>query len=562
MQKKSETYFQKFEEDISSYSLPERFTFPFYYTPHPLATMAARQLQEYLTAQNDFEHNFGLENPSDSKAIGKMFGVLVVQNVSGELGFISAFSGKLANANHHKLFVPPVFDILDEKGFFLKIEKELNALNEEIKNLEQADNLKELFLELKENKLQSEQEIGDFKKEIKKNKQKRKLERLALTTTNDKEEKLEYLRKTSVAEQFRLKKIKKNWGKQLGHIQEKIDTKLNVVKTLKEKRKKKSALLQQQLFESYSFLNAKGNVADLLEVFDIFNQIPPAGAGECAAPKLLQYAYENKLNPICMAEFWWGKAPLSEIKKHKNFYPACRGKCEPILTHMLNGLSVDANPMLNQSGATAELTVLYEDEYLLVIDKPSGFLSVPGKNIKDSVYLRIKERYPEADGPLLVHRLDMSTSGVLLIAKSEYIYVKLQQQFIKRSIKKRYIAVLAGKLENNSGKIDLPLRVDLNDRPRQLVCYDYGKKATTQWKRVKSTNSETMVAFYPITGRTHQLRVHAAHVSGLNTPIKGDDLYGKKAKRLFLHAQKLEFVHPITKKKVIVSAPLPALFEI
>ena len=284
---------------------------------------------------------------------------------------------------------------------------------------------------------------------------------------------------------------------------------------------------------------------------EIFNNNPPAGAGECAAPKLLNYAFEHQLKPIAMAEFWWGQSPKSEIRKHKQFYPACKSKCEPILlSHMLMGLEMESNPFEENPAAGKNIEIVYEDDILLVINKPAEFLSVPGKKISDSVYQRMKEKYPEATGPLVVHRLDMSTSGLMLIAKDEATYVKLQSQFIKRTISKRYVALLDGVLHDNEGSIDLPLRVDLEDRPRQLVCYDHGKPAQTKWKKIKIINNQTLVYFYPITGRTHQLRVHASHELGLKTPIIGDDLYGTKSNRLHLHAEQLIFIHPISNKKI------------
>lgn len=252
-----------------------------------------------------------------------------------------------------------------------------------------------------------------------------------------------------------------------------------------------------------------------------------------------------------MAEFWWGQSPKSEIRKHKQFYPACKSKCEPILaSHMLKGLNMEPNPFEENPAENKEIEIVYEDDVLAIINKPAEFLSVPGKIITDSVYQRMKERYPNSTGPLIVHRLDMSTSGLLLIAKNEETYIKLQSQFIKRTIKKRYVALLDGVVLENEGVINLPLRVDLEDRPRQLVCYEHGKQAQTKWKVIEIKNNQTRVYFYPITGRTHQLRVHASHELGLKTPIVGDDLYGKKANRLHLHAEKITFIHPNSKEEL------------
>ncbi|HSD14594.1 MAG TPA: RluA family pseudouridine synthase, partial [Flavobacterium sp.] len=323
-----------------------------------------------------------------------------------------------------------------------------------------------------------------------------------------------------------------------------------------EERKQKSADLQQQLFDQYHFLNNKGETKSLCAIFETTALLkPPAAAGECAAPKLLQYAYLNNLQPIAMAEFWWGESPKSEIRKHGQFYPACRGKCEPILGHMLEGLKVDENPLLINPALGVQLETIYEDDYLAVINKPAEFLSVPGINIMDSVYERMKLKYPEATGPLIVHRLDMATSGILLIAKDKDSHKLLQGQFIRRTVKKRYTALLDGIVKEDEGEIDLPLRIDLDDRPRQLVCYEYGKPAKTKYKVVERTNQNTRIHFWPITGRTHQLRMHASHATGLNCPIVGDDLYGTKADRLHLHAEWIEFKHPVSRETMTFEVP-------
>ena len=282
------------------------------------------------------------------------------------------------------------------------------------------------------------------------------------------------------------------------------------------------------------------------------HKIPPAGAGECAAPKLLQYAYLNHLEPVAMAEFWWGDSPKTEIRRHGYFYPSCKGKCGPILKYMLQGLNVEPNPLSDACGVETELEIVYEDEYLLVINKPEGLLSVPGKNNADSVFRRMRERYPDATGPMIVHRLDMSTSGLLLIAKSKEVHQNLQAQFKRRTVKKRYIALLDGVILNDEGEINLPICLNADNRPRQMVSWKYGKPAMTQYKVLERLQTRTRVTFYPITGRTHQLRVHAAHPQGLNCPIVGDRLYGRESDRLYLHAEYLEFEHPISSEIIRV----------
>jgi tRNA pseudouridine32 synthase/23S rRNA pseudouridine746 synthase len=253
-----------------------------------------------------------------------------------------------------------------------------------------------------------------------------------------------------------------------------------------------------------------------------------------------------------MAEFWWGESPVGEIRKHGQFYPACRGKCEPILAHMLEGIPLDSNPMAEGQATDLELEILYEDEQLVVVNKPAALLSVPGKNVLDSVFFRMKQRYPDATGPLMVHRLDMGTSGILLVAKTAEAHKNLQSQFIRHSVQKRYVALLEGEISAESGVINLPLRVDLDDRPRQMVCYTYGKSARTEWRVVERKDGTTRVHFHPVTGRTHQLRVHSAHVQGLNAPIVGDELYGNKGTRLHLHAERIEFLHPQSGEKMVI----------
>lgn len=541
--------FQPFKSDISGISLPEKFTFPFYYEPHELSILASHELQSYLETQTNFEHNFGLRENQEGLVIGKMFGVLVCENSNGELGYLWAFSGKLANGNHHEYFVPTIFDMLQKDGFYKIEEETVNVINREIERLEQSENYLKAIEFIKTINLQAEKDIQNQKERIKSEKINRDEKRLIAEQTLDFESYKAVQKELSEAskqESILLKQMTKYWNIQKENAKNELDILVSEIVVLKELRKQKSSTLQQKLFDAYSFLNQFG---ERKSIGEIFNNNPPAGAGECAAPKLLHYAFENKLKPIAMAEFWWGKAPNSEIRKHKQFYPACKSKCEPILmTHMLQGLDMEANPFEENPAEGKEIKIVYEDDVLLVINKPAEFLSVPGKKIQDSVYQRIIELYPVATGPLIVHRLDMSTSGLLLIAKDEETYVKLQSQFIKRTIKKRYVALLDGVLKEKQGFIDLPLRVDLDDRPRQLVCYEHGKQAQTKWEVIEVKDNQTRVYFYPISGRTHQLRVHASHEMGLKTPIIGDDLYGKKSNRLHLHAEQLIFTHPVTKE--------------
>lgn len=545
--------FTPFLSDVSTIELPEHFTYPFYYSPHPLSLVACRELQNYLKNQTDFSHNFGFDENDKSLQIGKMFGVLVVKNLAGELGYLAAFSGKLADENHHKRFVPPVFDLLENGNFFRVGEVEVNNITLQIQALENDANYLQLKINLEEAKANLVAEITAKKQALKASKKLRDEKRSAAKSAlNDAEQLqlIEELKTESIREQLAAKDFIREISLNYAELDAEFQKLEQVILKLKEERALKSSLLQKEIFEKYTFLNQALKEKSLLAIFSatVF-QTPPAGAGECAAPKLLQYAFLHQLQPICMAEFWWGKSPNSEVRLHEQFYPACRGKCEPILAHMLEGISLEKNPMLEQA-TVKKIPIIYEDDYLLLVNKPPDFLSVPGKELKDSVYERIRLQYPTASGPLLVHRLDMSTSGLLLIAKSEEIYKHLQSQFIRRVVKKSYSALLNGIVDETEGAISLPLRVDLEDRPKQLVCYEHGKNAFTKYKVLAYENGKTRIQFFPITGRTHQLRVHAAHQLGLNCPIVGDDLYGTKGERLCLHAQWIQFKHPITKELV------------
>ncbi len=550
----SHSYFNQFKTPIAGISLPDKFDYPFYYQPHPLAIIAAKELQFYLETQKDWEHNFGLVEAQEGITIGKMFGVLVVRNELSELGYICAVSGKLAGHNQHEKFVPPVFDILLEDGFYRKGEAIVSEINARIEKLENNKEFIALKNDYKEAIKQSEEEMRLLKANNKTQREARHVRRKELEETYSGtalEEQLKMLDKQSIHESYQQKKLSKYWKEKISEIELAMAQHKTEIEVLKEERKTRSAALQAEIFEQFYFLNKNNEKKSLGEIFkNTPDGKPIAGSGECAAPKLFQYAFANNLEPIAMAEFWWGESPPSEIRVHGQYYPACRGKCEPILGHMLSGMDIAENPMLKNPAEGKELRIFWEDDYIVVIHKPEEFLSVPGKNISDSVATRLRFLFPRATGPLVVHRLDMSTSGLLLAAKTEEVYKSLQRQFLKREVKKRYVALLDGELKEDEGMINLPLRVDLEDRPRQMVCYEHGKPAVTRFEVVERRDGKTRIHFYPITGRTHQLRMHAAHPQGLNMPIVGDDLYGTRAERLYLHAEYLEFKHPITNEVV------------
>ena len=327
----------------------------------------------------------------------------------------------------------------------------------------------------------------------------------------------------------------------------------------REERRHRSQQLQLWLFDQYRFLNAHGERRRLVDVWQDYHcserirkkyPLPPGGTGDCCAPKLLQYAYSQGLKPLCMAEFWWGPSPKTEVRQHGQFYPACRGKCKPVLTWMLQGLDVDPNPEEVFGQPRLDITVVYEDDHLIIVNKPSGLLSVPGRVGSYSVATILSQRYP---GCLLAHRLDMGTSGLMVAAKSRDVYRSLQQQFSDHTIRKCYVALLDTSLHPSSftlhqkGTISLPLLCDPINRPRQVVDYEHGKEAVTDYEMI----DDRRVRLYPHTGRTHQLRMHCAHPDGLGCPIVGDELYGRPADRLYLHAERLELTHPVTRERMV-----------
>lgn len=592
---------------------PRQFTYPFCYDVDPLAEAASLELQRYI-ADADLM--------STEKGCGKMFGVLVVEyeDESGALqrGFLAAYSGLLGGRNDWPYFVPPVFDAQQPDGHFKRTEREISAINREIAAIEHDAEYLQSVAQHEQTKKRLQAEVDAFKAEVDAAKARRDARRKSGEPLSEEEQ----------AEMIRESQFMKAELRRRRKAMEQADSTLNtqhstLLKSLQRKRKQMSDELQRWLFSAYRMLNAKGEERDLIDIFrEYTHAMPPAGAGDCCAPKLLQYAYQHHLRPVCMAEFWWGESPASEIRHHLHYYPACRSKCLPILTHMLKGLDVAPNP-LAQKRHTAEPRVLYADEYIMVVDKPAGMLSVPGKaesvrsEFSDSENISVEEYFANNSKLKIqnskflkaAHRLDMDTSGLLVLARTEESYVELQRQFASRETMKRYEAVLSGvpkhivggygipavaianscshlyfygqglrqecrsllRLEPfaiqfakySSGCISLPLIADINDRPRQRVDMEHGKPALTLYKivEVRAVDANTAVAYiikkvdkgrtlvhlYPKTGRTHQLRVHCAHPLGLACPILGDPLYGiERADRMYLHAAELTFRHPVT----------------
>ena len=545
MERHRDTKVHRFQSSVEGVIPPRRFTFPFHYTPHPLCVKAAEEVQEYLRQQTAW---------TEELQRGKMFGVLVVEDEQGALGYLAAFSGNLAGENQWDFFVPPIYDLLRPGSYFPKEEQRISDINHEIERLQTDAHYLALRHTAQQEQTQANQALSEAKAFLKAEKQRREQLRQAGVD----EATATALIKESQFQKAEYKRLERSWQDRMRQTQAEINAWETKIEQLRQTRKQRSAALQQWLFEQYQVLNACGERKPLTEIFAPTSQgTPPAGAGECAAPKLLQYAYIHHLRPRCMAEFWWGNSPKQEIRQHGNYYPACKGKCEPILGHMLQGLAVDPNPLWVDTAEEKPLEILWEDAWLLVVNKPAGMLSVPGKGAVNSMASRLRRRYPDAEDPMVVHRLDMATSGLLLVAKRKTIHQQLQAQFHHRTVRKRYIALLEGIVSTDKGTISLPLAPNLLDRPRQQVDAVHGKPALTHYEVLGHTADRTRIAFYPQTGRTHQLRIHAAHPAGLGCPIVGDTLYGHPADRLYLHAESLTFTHPVTNERITVVSPSP-----
>ena len=520
-------------------------------TPHPLARQAAARLQDYILAHP------AVRAAADE---GKMFGVLVVRPAATDsLSFLAAYSGLLGGRNDWPDFVPPVFDAQQADGHFKQQERAISAINHEAERLERSDELALLRADVAEAERQAAESVALYNNKVREAKALRDMLRQQRNLAPEEEERLRRESQFMKAELHRIKKrgqaAVEERKARLGRLTERIGR-------LKEQRRQMSEELQQWLFAQYRMTNARGERCTLL---DIFEGLPPAGSGDCCAPKLLQYALTEGLKPVCLAEFWWGAAPKAEIRHHLHFYPPCRGKCQPILRWMLPGAGADAHRSPGEDSAgRAALRILYEDSYLAVVSKPAGLLSVPGKTGAPSVEQLMRLRWHDDTTPIIVHRLDMETSGVMVVARTKWAHSELQRQFAQHEVTKRYEAILDGPWPEGrpaEGIVSLPLRPDIDDRPRQLVDPHWGKEARTRY--VVATRPEdaltlhaprggaesgayTAMMLFPLTGRTHQLRVHCAHPAGLGIPIVGDRLYGRPADRLYLHAAELRFRHPKT----------------
>ncbi len=519
---------------------PSQMNNPFRYVPHPLCLLAAEEVTACVEGYDDWQAEV---------AAGKMFGVLVCEApATGELGFLAAYSGQIGGREDWPWVVPAVFDYLQEDGYFKQEEAVITGINREISELERQPSLQKAKDDLSALRLQAEKAVNDYKKLMAEAKAARDARRGSAADEAE-------LTRESQFQKAELHRIKMRWKQQIVEAEGRLQSLEEAIAERKAERKRRSDDLQRWLFGQFRMLNARGERRTLTDIFAPTPQrVPPAGAGECCAPKLLQYAFANGLKPLCMAEFWMGRSPRMEVRHQGVFYPACRGKCKPILEWMLTGMNVESE---GKKMADIELKIVEEDEHIVVVDKPSGLLSVPGKTDEPSVQSMLGERYGEV---YMVHRLDQDTSGLMVVALTNDAYHHLQQQFLHRTVRKTYIALLDG-IVRGSGTISLPLRPDLTDRPRQMVDFEHGRQAVTDYRVMDISDGRTRISLEPHTGRTHQLRMHCAHQQGLATPIVGDALYGHlhgdAPERLCLHAASLEFVHPATGERMSFTSQCP-----
>lgn len=538
----SDSKIHRFHCDVSGIEPPAQFTYPMHYVPHELCKIAAHEVMDFALSQDEWRNEL---------LAGKMLGVLVVKDLDNSLGYLAAYSGNLDHNGNHPYFVPHIYNLLEPQGLFRTGEAEITEINHSIEALENSPERKETEELLSTILAKHEDEEIKMRQAMESAKAKRDKLR---SEGNISAEQEAALIKESQFMKAEMRRLKKRHNAEIEIITQKLNDFQTIINDLKAKRRTMSEQLQNVLFKNYVVNNARGENKDIASIFhQRFNRLPPGGTGDCCAPKLLQYAFLHGLTPVCMAEFWVGQSPQGEVRHHGHYYPACRSKCLPLMEFMLQGLDVESNQLATVP--SSEVQVIYEDQWLIVVDKPAGMLTVPGKDADAKSLLEIvDEMLPEGSHALEVHRLDQATSGLVVIAKTKDTQSALRQQFEQRKVHKTYLALLDGCPAEQEGVIDLPLRPNPDDRPRQIVDHKNGKQAITHYRVLEHRGNRTLVEFTPLTGRTHQLRVHASHPQGLNCPIVGDMLYGTASDRLHLHAQTISFSHPVTGDKISLTS--------
>lgn len=525
------------------------FTNPFRYTPSAEIQIAAKDITCLIEKDPSLKEAFGQ---------GKMLGVLIAKDSSGNKTILAGFSGNVCGKNMIPGFVPPIFDLLSPEGHFKIQEMEISNINKEIDNICNSQEYTRAIEDVLETRKKANLQISEYKARMALAKAQRQKLRSILPPESGKHDELIRESQFMKAE---LRRIKHSFESVICEKEKAVSNIEEKISILKKKRQQMSESLQQWLFRQYKVQNAWGEEKTILDIFAAAGLTPPAGTGECAAPKLLQYAYTHGMEPLEMGEFWYGASPEKEIKVSGHFYPSCQNKCGPLLGFMLQGLNIRKDKDIKRDGS---YNIIYSDDSIIVCDKPSGMPSVPGKNGMISLLEILSGKFGAV---FAVHRLDMDTSGLIVFAKSIKVQKILQTQFASRTVIKTYKARLFPVQKHTyeigtKGRISLPLIADINDRPRQMVDYENGKEAITDFEITDVTPESIEVIFHPLTGRTHQLRVHSAHPKGLNAPIMGDRLYGgtltnttienkNSAARhdslLSLRATELIFEHPVSK---------------
>lgn len=522
--------------------LPETFTDPFRYAPHHLVRKAADELINRIESSSEL---------SSALSEGKMVGVLIVSDKGGNVGYLAAFSGNAGGRSNLEGFVPPIYDLLSPDGYFKREEARITELNQQIAVLEGSAGLAGAKGELEACLLARDEETGLMKARMTVSKRERDYQR----GQTDDPAALSALIKESQHEKAEFRRLRLGWEERISLVRENLKNMEEEIKRLKEKRAAMSDELQKWIFSRYIVHNAFGEEKSIGEIFADGGLVPPGGTGECAAPKLLEHAYRNGFSPLAMGEFWYGTSPSAAVRTHGHFYPSCTSKCGPLLGFMLKGLALEKPPHCQ-----ARPEIIFEDELITAVSKPSGMPSVPGLDGRTSAFEIIRETHGELH---TVHRLDMDTSGIILFAKTAEAAADLQRQFEEHCIRKTYIARLSHAPEGKAlkagdkGRITLPLSPDYDERPRQKVDQAQGKPSETSYEVISENRDGSIdIIFHPLTGRTHQLRVHASHILGLGHPIVGDLLYGgSPASRLHLHAAEITFRNPSNGILLTLSAP-------
>ena len=570
--------------------IPAGFNDPFRYSPCPAVARASREIISHIHSDRTLD---GILSE------GKMLGVLIVEipddklqdgaeQFRERLAYLAGFSGIAGGKNRLPGFVPPVLDLLEPEGHFKKEEGVISEINVRIRSILESREYLEAAESLSEINGGKASAMASWKEKMAESKQRRRRIRECLRAgvmpdsadtahyteepVHDMEKLQDALIRESQYEKACLKRIAAEYDARLPEARRLMENASGEIRKLRERRKDLSDILQKWIFDNTIVINACGERKSIAAIFSDRGLVPPAGTGECAAPKLLQYAFLHGLRPLAMGEFWYGRSPDNEVREEGRFYPSCSSKCGPLLGFMMRGIALSTEnaerAQANACRGIGQESIIYEDDSIIVADKPAGMLSVPGNTGQPSFMELLEKSSADRERRdrsriLPVHRLDMDTSGIIIYAKTEEAQRNLRQQFEARKIQKTYLADLDipekwPHREGETGTISLPLAPDILDRPRQKADTEKGKRAISEYRILSIRGKRASAELHPLTGRTHQLRVHAAHKHGLGAPVIGDRLYGSAASsgRLHLHAASISFAHPVSGEEMHLESKL------